>query len=480
LKPALKILILEDSANDADFVMQLLNDEKMNCEFRLAMNKKSFIKALSAFSPDVILSDNSLPQFDAADALKITRRLPIQIPFILVTGTISEEFAANIIMAGADDYILKDRMIRLPAAIKAAVKLRHTEKEKNETSEQLKENEEKYRTLIERVSDGFVALDLNWLFVYINKKGEELFNKPAGYLLGKNIWDEFPTISDEFPEAFERSFYKSSHLAMERQEHIHLEDYSFTLKRWIEANIYPSQTGISVYFTDITEQHTAVENLKSLEKKISEQKIQEQKKITRAIIKAQEKERNHLGQELHDNVNQILAGAKIYLSLAGKNDEKVKELVKYPMELIDNTITEIRLLTNQQVTPLKDINLKELIQSLLNNLFKNTTIKTVFVYNVINEAIDDDLKLNIYRIIQEQINNIMKHAFPKNVKVSVQASGKAINIGVTDDGKGFNTKTKRRGIGISNMINRIKSFDGDVAIESSPGNGCAVQIKIPY
>ena len=166
--------------------------------------------------------------------------------------------------------------------------------------------------------------------------------------------------------------------------------------------------------------------------------------------------------------------------MAGKNDAKVNELVKYPMELIDSSISEIRLLSSKQVTPLKDINLKELIQTLLDELTENTAIKPNFVYNVINGAIDDDLKLNIYRIIQEQINNIMKHASPKHVNVSIQASGKAIHIRVTDDGKGFNTSNKRKGIGISNMINRIKSFDGVVAFESSPGKGCAVQIKIPY
>ena len=126
-----------------------------------------------------------------------------------------------------------------------------------------------------------------------------------------------------------------------------------------------------------------------------------------------------------------------------------------------------------------DINLKELLQLLLDKLSKNSTIKTNFVYELTNQVIADELKLNIYRILQEQVNNILKHAAPKNVTVSVQASGNAINIIVSDDGKGFNTGAIRKGIGISNMINRIKSFDGDVAIESSPGNGCTVQIKIP-
>jgi PAS domain S-box-containing protein len=124
-----KILILEDSTTDAELIQRLLKKGKPKWEFSVAMNKESFLKALEGFSPDVILSDNSLPQFDASEALRITRQRFLHIPFILVTGTVSEEYAADIIKSGADDYILKDRMARLPAAIDAALKKRRAEKE---------------------------------------------------------------------------------------------------------------------------------------------------------------------------------------------------------------------------------------------------------------------------------------------------------------------------------------------------------------
>src|SRR6266496_2816703 len=108
----LKILLLEDSPSDAELIQRFLKKEKAHYEFRLAMTKESFLKALDDFSPDVILSDNSLPGFNSTEALKITRQRYLYVPFILVTGTVSEEFAATIIKSGADDYILKDRMAR--------------------------------------------------------------------------------------------------------------------------------------------------------------------------------------------------------------------------------------------------------------------------------------------------------------------------------------------------------------------------------
>ncbi|HKC37047.1 MAG TPA: response regulator, partial [Chitinophagaceae bacterium] len=107
MEQGLKILLLEDSYTDAEIIKRLVKKTKPDCDFLLAMNKNDFLKALDEFSPDVILSDNTLPQFDATEALQIVRNRSLQVPFILVTGTVSEEFAAGIMKQGADDYILK-------------------------------------------------------------------------------------------------------------------------------------------------------------------------------------------------------------------------------------------------------------------------------------------------------------------------------------------------------------------------------------
>src|SRR5205085_8648141 len=105
-----------------------------------------------------------------------------------------------------------------------------------------------------------MALDLNWRFTYVNKKAEELFGRPGGYLIGKHIWTEFP-------ESINSPFFKAYHKAMETQENSYVKKYSAALKRWIEANIYPSLSGISIYFRDITEQKKAEEELKEKEER---------------------------------------------------------------------------------------------------------------------------------------------------------------------------------------------------------------------
>ncbi|MFI5124209.1 MAG: PAS domain S-box protein, partial [Chitinophagales bacterium] len=252
----------------------------------------------------------------------------------------------------------------------------------------------------------------------------------------------------------------------------------------VEMRLSPLKTAegplVTAAIRDISERRKAEKALKEMEQEILNQKIQEQKKITRAIIRAQEKERNRIGQELHDNVNQILVGTKLYLELARKDDLKVKELIKYSISLIQRSINEIRMLSTKNVTPLKDVNLKELLQMLVDGLNKSSGIKADFVYAVTSQPLDDDLKLNIYRIIQEQINNIVKHSNAKNAGIQVKPEGDHILISVTDDGKGFDVNKKRKGIGISNMINRVESFNGKVQMDSSAGNGCKVLVLLPY
>ena len=110
----LKILMLEDDPIDADIVQWALK-ENFSCTFNVAVNKEAYRDALDEFHPDLILADNALPRFNAREALEMMHEHSLNVPFILVTGTVSEEFAADIIRMGADDYILKDRLARLPA-----------------------------------------------------------------------------------------------------------------------------------------------------------------------------------------------------------------------------------------------------------------------------------------------------------------------------------------------------------------------------
>src|SRR4051812_5885041 len=128
----IKILLLEDNLSDAELLMYTLSRAGMDHEVHWVETKNHFLSELHNFKPDVILSDHSLPGFDSLEALRISRRYSPDIPFILVTGTASEEFAVDCMKAGVDDYILKESLIRLPTSIKNIFSKTHAQREKRQ------------------------------------------------------------------------------------------------------------------------------------------------------------------------------------------------------------------------------------------------------------------------------------------------------------------------------------------------------------
>jgi len=126
----LKILHLEDIPSDAELVERALKKAAIEFEKKIVDNEQAFRNALAEFKPDIILSDHSLPSFNSLAALKILKESKIDIPFILITSTVSEEFAVNVIKEGASDYILKDRLQRLPNAVINAIDKHRSEKER--------------------------------------------------------------------------------------------------------------------------------------------------------------------------------------------------------------------------------------------------------------------------------------------------------------------------------------------------------------
>ena len=121
--------------------------------------------------------------------------------------------------------------------------------------------------VFERISDAFVALDANWCYTYMNKKAGEIFDRDPKAIVGKNIWEEFP-------EGIDKPFYKAYYQAMKEQQYVYMEEYYEPYDLWFENDIYPSPTGLSIYFKDVTEKKKTTEALKQSEEHL--QKILDQ------------------------------------------------------------------------------------------------------------------------------------------------------------------------------------------------------------
>src|SRR5688500_8631938 len=137
----LKILYLEDSPADAELAGSMLKNAGVDFTFNLVDTADEYQQALNEYHPDLILSDHSMFQFNSSEALKMFKASGLQIPFILVTGTVSEEFAVNILQEGANDYLLKDNLVRLPSAVHNSLEKYRLEKERHEYLDSVIANE---------------------------------------------------------------------------------------------------------------------------------------------------------------------------------------------------------------------------------------------------------------------------------------------------------------------------------------------------
>lgn len=151
----LKILMLEDLPEDVGLIEYILRKEGIDFTSQYVDTKEEYVRALEVYQPDVILSDHALPQFNSVEALSICRKNALNIPFILVTGTVSEEFAVSCLKQGADDYVLKSNLVRLPSSIVNALRQRNIELKRKKAELTLrKQNEELVK--INKELDSFV------------------------------------------------------------------------------------------------------------------------------------------------------------------------------------------------------------------------------------------------------------------------------------------------------------------------------------
>lgn len=155
MEKPLKILVLEDVQDDVGLIERELRRGGLKFETVRVDNRQEFMDALQRLEADVILSDHSLPQFNSFEALQICRRSGVAVPFILVTGSVSEEFAVTCLKEGADDYVLKSNLIRLPNAIVNALKQKQLERERKKSDVALREQNDEL-VKINRELDSFV------------------------------------------------------------------------------------------------------------------------------------------------------------------------------------------------------------------------------------------------------------------------------------------------------------------------------------
>jgi PAS domain S-box-containing protein len=232
---------------------------------------------------------------------------------------------------------------------------------------------------------------------------------------------------------------------------------------------------LSGIMVDITEQ-------KLLENSLKEKELSQQKLITEITILAQEKERNELGLELHDNINQLLSVVKLYLGVVKTEKTFNEEIIDRSYVHLEEAMQDIRKLSHSLVAPsLGHDGLREALEDLAESVHEPNKLSVHLFIDEDYDAlqVDKSKELMFYRIVQEQLNNILKYANATEVTIRLQQQENHLMLLIADNGVGFNTNEQSSGIGLKNINSRINFYSGKMNLVSAPGKGCTLEVSIP-
>jgi PAS domain S-box-containing protein len=361
----------------------------------------------------------------------------------------------------------------------------HDDTLRKEATTALEESEQRFRALVHDLQVGVLLQDAEGKILMANKIILETLQKKEEDLKGKIMVDIVRNAVKEDGTQFSNK-ERPLHQVLQLKKPIHgtvmgINDVKTGDRIWMMLNLNPifDDAGELIHiitsFIDITER-------KKLEAKLWQEEVNHQRQLTQATIDGQEKERREIGKELHDNIGQQLTTTKLYLDLAKSTAEgPVLQMIEQTLKSIIELINEVRNISRTLMPPtLGDLGLLDCITDLTETLSRTQAILIQFAHVDINEhLIPDNQKLMLFRIIQEQLNNIVKHAKAKLVTIDLYKIKDNLVLEVKDDGLGFNMQTVRKGLGLTNIKNRAELFGGQVQIFSSEGKGCLLKITIP-
>lgn len=350
----------------------------------------------------------------------------------------------------------------------------------------LKESEKRFRSLIRDLQIGVFLSDKEGTIIMCNKALSLMLSILEETIIGKSVYGILA--SDMINERGEQVPREKRPLTYALQSRQPVKGavvgivHPVTKERvWIMMNADPilDEHGELLHVVcsvmDITER-------KKLEQKLLTDQINYQKRLTQASIDGQEKERREIGKELHDNIGQQLTTIKLFLDLAKSTaDEPTVEMVNLSIKGVSDVINEIRAMSRSLVPhTLKDLGFVDSVTELIDSLSHAHPFQILFEHeNFDEERLKENQKLSLFRIVQEQLNNITKHAKASSISIVLKTTPQKVVLKIKDDGQGFDSKTVRKGLGFTNIRNRAELFGGRVEIFSKPSEGCLLRVFMP-
>ncbi len=496
---ALRILILEDVPADAEMMERELKNSGIAFISNCVYQKDDFLKQLEGFSPDIILSDYSMPRFSGMEALELVKERYPFIPFIIVTGSINEATAVECMKAGADDYVLKERLKRIGSAVEGALEKKRMREEKERAENQLQEEKEfMEKSLNTQIDTFFVFEPATGKAIRWNKA----FSKISGY-------SDEEIASMKVPESYySKEDLKNAAAAIEkafREGNVRLEMSLITkdgrkILTEYSASTLEDKEGIPRYLIvvgrDITEQ-----------KQLEAQLIQSQKMEAIGQL---------AGGVAHD-FNNLLTSIIGNATLISMKLEKDSPLQEYPEEIMKagnsaaSLTRQLLAFSRKQIFQPEVLNLNAVIpniEKMLRRLIgEDIELKTILQPELGNVEADpgqiEQIVVNLAvnardamptggQLTIETVNVQMDEAYARE-HITAKL-GPYVMMAISDTGTGMDEEIRSRifepffstkeegqgtGLGLSTVYGIVKQSDGYIWVYSEPGKGTTFKIYLP-
>jgi signal transduction histidine kinase len=461
------ILLVEDNLGDARLIQEMLRGVPEFCiatEETLADGINAALRA----DHDLILLDLSLPDSSGLDTVQRMKAEVVTTPIVVLTGFDDEQQGRDAVQAGAQDYLIKgDTNSRvLERAIRYAL-------QRHEAEEVLRRSEGEYRSLIEDVfatsALGVIILDRFLTVVWLNEATEVYFGIERAEILGQ---DKRVLVDNKLKCVFEDPDDYSSRLFKAYDDNdftdifeCHVTPGAGREERWLQHWSQPIHAGMYAggrieHYMDITARKQAEFAMREL---------------------AALQERQRLARDLHDSVNQTLFSAQTMAEAALRQwtnrPERAQGYLGEVHHMLGQALAEMRLLLLElRPSSLIQVGLRELFEQYLRATVSPHKIDMLLDVQDI-APLPPDAQIALYRIVQEAVNNVVKHADARRIIVRAVENDGKLTLSVSDDGRGFAPADRQAtSLGLDIMQERASMIGAELTINSTQGSGTQINI----
>lgn len=480
---SLRVLIVDDEETDAAVLAYELGRRVGLLQTRWAEGGDRMFAEIEAWQPDIVLTDAHMPRFDLRDALaRLRARWPL-LPVVVVSGLVGDEVAAQLIKAGANDFVAKPGGARLALVVERELRDARERAEKAALQAQLQRQQAKFEQVLEHLPVGVWLLDAGGNVLRCNAAGAAIWEGvryvgPDGYGAYKGWWADSGRAIEPNEWAGARAIRQGQTSTDER---IEIETFGGRRKVILHSaaplrDADGTLQGAFVVEQDITGLHRTEQRLRRAERTL--------RGLSRRLLDAQEQERRWIAQELHDDIGQAIAAMRLHLARIAEHSGtgRAAELAAEALASSEQLGQRLRqICLGLRPLELDDFGLLAALRSLIAPLTRPGLAVTL-------DADGDErryppaLETAAFRIAQEALSNALRHSGASAIALRVVLGADQLAITVDDDGCGFDPEPASAGargqrFGLAGMEERARAVGGQLTLRSAPGQGCTVDAR---